>query len=224
MSVKDKCSWEKVVDISGRQKGARHESNDPCQDGSAAVRQCSQIDLRPAFCSHNSPNVERPNPGQNGRYPFTCDISNKNENVILENVHDVQDVHLNVKEQQLILPEHPNFQTRCSVDVHCESQTQTNEISSQSSITNAYDTIITDPFIQPQKTVPTSNLTPDICRAGCKHYDGVTDATDGIFKEFCCYGHSYLIEGSRSYNHFDSTFRNRPSNGSHSLIFQGSTA
>jgi len=31
----------------------------------------------------------------------------------------------------------------------------------------------------------------------------LTFTTDGIFKEFCCYGRSYLIEGSRSCKHFE---------------------
>jgi hypothetical protein len=44
---------------------------------------------------------------------------------------------------------------------------------------------------------------PSICGEGCKHYDGVTDAMDGIFKEFCCYGRSYLIKESISCNHFE---------------------
>jgi len=91
------------------------------------------------------------------------------------------------------------FQATCSVDVHCESLTQPDEIFSRSSsITKA-----ADPFIQPKKNVPTSNLTLFICRAGCKHYDSVTDATDGIFKEFCCYGRSYLIKESRPCDHFE---------------------
>jgi len=61
----------------------------------------------------------------------------------------------------------------------------------------------TDPFFQPKKNVHKSNLTPFICREGCKHYDGVTDARDAIFKEFCCYGRSYLIKGTRSCDHFE---------------------
>jgi hypothetical protein len=115
----------------------------------------------------------------------------------------VQDVHLFLKEQPLTMPEHHDFQIRCSDDVHCKSLYPTDEIFAQSSITNAYDLILTDPFIQPKKTLPASNLTPFICREGCKHYDGVTDATDGIFKEFCCYGRSYLIKETRSCNHFE---------------------
>jgi hypothetical protein len=48
--------------------------------------------------------------------------------------------------------------------------------------------------------------------AGIKGFLGNTDefyessdATEGIFKEFCCYGRSYLTEGSRSCNHFEDT-------------------
>jgi hypothetical protein len=59
------------------------------------------------------------------------------------------------------------------------------------------------PPSQPKKTVHKSNLTPLICRDGCKHYDGVKDAMDGIFKEFCCYERSYLIEETRSCDHFE---------------------
>ena len=44
-----------------------------------------------------------------------------------------------------------------------------------------------------------------MCKEGCKHYDGVTDAMDGIFKEFCCYGRSYLIKETRSCDHFIDT-------------------
>ena len=54
---------------------------------------------------------------------------------------------------------------------------------------------------QQQKTVHESNLTPFICRDGCKHYDGVEDAKYGIVKEFCCYGRSCLIRESSSYSH-----------------------
>ena len=28
--------------------------------------------------------------------------------------------------------------------------------------------------------------TPQLCRTGCKHYDGLEDVNDGEFKEFCC--------------------------------------
>jgi hypothetical protein len=28
-------------------------------------------------------------------------------------------------------------------------------------------------------------LTPELCRARCKDYDGVKDVNDGVFKEFC---------------------------------------
>jgi hypothetical protein len=61
----------------------------------------------------------------------------------------------------------------------------------------------TDPFFPIQKTLPVGEFRPFICREGCKHYDGVTDARDGIFKEFCCYGRSYLIKGSSSCDHFE---------------------
>jgi hypothetical protein len=132
---------------------------------------------------------------------YDCDLSNKNENVIAKYVHDVQNVHFDVKEQQLTLPEHPDVQSRCSVEVHCESLTQ-DELSSQSSIQNAYD-LFSDPSFQLQNTPPENHLTPFICKAGCKHYDGVKDATSGIFKEFCCYGRSYLIEETRSCDHFE---------------------
>jgi hypothetical protein len=134
---------------------------------------------------------------------YTCDLPNINENVIAKYVQDVQDVHCDVKEQQLTLPEHPDLQSRCSVDVHCESPSQSDEISLQSSITEAYNLILTDSFFPLQNTVPKSDLTPFICREGCKHYDSVTDATTGIFKEFCCYGRSYLIKESRSCDHFE---------------------
>jgi hypothetical protein len=50
---------------------------------------------------------------------YDCDLPNINENVIAKYVQDVQDVHFNVEEQHLILPEHPDVQSRCSVDVHC---------------------------------------------------------------------------------------------------------
>ena len=101
-------------------------------------------------------------------------------------------------------PEHPDFQATCSLDVHCESQTESSEISSQSSsITKATDPLLPYPFYQPKKTVHKSNLTPFICRDGCKYYFGVTDARDGIFKEFCCRGRSYLIKESSSCNHFE---------------------
>jgi hypothetical protein len=128
---------------------------------------------------------------------YTCDIPQTNDIVMAKYVHDVHDVHYDVKEQHLILPEHPDVQSRCSVDVHCESLSR-DEISSQSSITEACDLILTDSFFPLQNTVPESNLTPFICREGCKHYDSVTDARDGIFKEFCCYGRSYLIKDSSS--------------------------
>jgi hypothetical protein len=98
---------------------------------------------------------------------------------------------------------HPDVQI-CSVDVHCESITHPNEISSNSSsITKAMDLLLTDPFFQPKKSVHKSNLTPFICREGCKHYDGVKDASDGIFKEFCCYGRSCKIKESSSCDHFE---------------------
>ena len=42
-----------------------------------------------------------------------------------------------------------------------------------------------------------------ICRDGRRHYDGVTDARDAMFKEFCCYGRSYPIEGTRSCGHLE---------------------
>ena len=35
---------------------------------------------------------------------------------------------------------------------------------------------------------PKQSLTPDICRRGCKYYDGVHDVNDGKFKEYCCKG------------------------------------
>jgi hypothetical protein len=133
---------------------------------------------------------------------YDCDLFNKNENVLAKYVQDVHDVHFDVKEQQLILPEHPDLQSRCSVDVHCESLSR-DEISSQSSITEAYDLILSDSFFPLQNTVPTSNLTPLICRDGCKHYDSITDATDGIFKEFCCYGRSFRLEGSHTCDHYE---------------------
>jgi hypothetical protein len=63
--------------------------------------------------------------------------------------------------------------------------------------------VLIDPFFTIQKTVHKSNITPFICREGCKHYDGVTDVNDGNFKEFCCYGRRCRIEGSRSCNHFE---------------------
>ena len=135
---------------------------------------------------------------------YTCDLPNINENVIAKYVQDVQDVHCDVKEQQLTLPEHPDLQSRCSVDVHCESPSQSDEISSQSSITEAYD-LFSDPSFPLQNIHPEDNLTPFICRDGCKHYDGVIDARDGIFKEFCCYGRSYLIKESSSCDHFEDT-------------------
>lgn len=53
------------------------------------------------------------------------------------------------------------------------------------------------------KTVPESDLTPFICRAACKHYDGVKDARDGISKEFCWYGRSHLVGGSLPCEHFE---------------------
>ena len=34
-------------------------------------------------------------------------------------------------------------------------------------------------------------------------FAGVTDARDGIFKEFCCYGRSYLIKETRPCDHFE---------------------
>ena len=137
---------------------------------------------------------------------YTCDMPKINDIVLTKNVQDVQDVHLNVKEQQLIVPEHPtehpDVQT-CSVDVHCESLTQPDDISSQSSILKAYDLLLADTFVQPKNAAPESNLTPFICRRGCKHYDGVTDVNDGLFKEYCCYGRSPLIKESSSCNNFE---------------------
>ena len=59
------------------------------------------------------------------------------------------------------------------------------------------------PLLPAEKTVPKSILTPDICRAGCKHYDGVKDVNDGIFKEFCCYGRSCKIKESSPCDHFE---------------------
>ena len=124
---------------------------------------------------------------------YTCDIPQTNDIVMAKYVQDVHDVHFDVKEQQLTLPEHLDLQSRCSVDIHCESLTQ-DELYSQSSITEAADLVLTDSFFPLQNTVPTSHLTPFICKNGCKHYDGVKDAKDGMFKEFCCYGRSYLIK------------------------------
>jgi hypothetical protein len=57
---------------------------------------------------------------------------------------------------------------------------QPDETFSPSSITQATNLIFTDPFFQLKKIVPKSNLTPLICRGGCKHYDGVADVNDGI--------------------------------------------
>ncbi len=82
---------------------------------------------------------------------YTCYISNTNENVIAKNVKDVNDVNLDVIDQPLIVPEHHDSHSRCSFDVNCESSTQSDKISSQSSITNAYELILTDPFMQPKK-------------------------------------------------------------------------
>ncbi len=128
-------------------------------------------------------------------------MSKKNDNVIAKNVHDV---HLYLEEQPLIMSEHHYSQIRCSVDVNCESLSQTDDTSSQSSsITKDTDLLLPDPFYQPKKTVHTSNLTPFICREGYKHYDGLTDVNDGIFKELCCYGRSYPIKESRPCNHFE---------------------
>lgn len=67
----------------------------------------------------------------------------------------------------------------------------------------ATDLLLHYPFYQPKKSVHTSNLTPFICRDGCKHYDGVKDEKGDIFTEFCCYGRSYLIKESSSRNHFE---------------------
>jgi hypothetical protein len=133
----------------------------------------------------------------------TCDTSNTNENALAKNVHDVQDVHLDVIDQPLIVNEHLNFQTRCSDDVHCDYPSQPDETSSQSPIIDTWNLILADSFIQPNNTVPESNLTPFICRSGCKHYDAVKDVNDGIFKEFCCYGRSYRIQDSRSCDQFE---------------------
>ena len=36
------------------------------------------------------------------------------------------------------------------------------------------------------KRIGKVSMTPEICRTGCKHYDGVKDRNDGQFKEFCC--------------------------------------
>ena len=36
------------------------------------------------------------------------------------------------------------------------------------------------------KRIGNTGMTPQLCRTGCKHYDGVTDVNDGQFKEFCC--------------------------------------
>jgi hypothetical protein len=141
-----------------------------------------------------------------GIIQYSCDMSKKNDIVLTKNVQDVQDVHLIVKEQPLIVPEHhtehPDFQT-CSDDVHCESLTQPCDISSKLPVPKAFDLLLTDDFAQPKTSAPESKLTPFICRRGCKHYDSVTDATDGIFKEYCCYGRSYLIKESSSCNHFE---------------------
>lgn len=54
-----------------------------------------------------------------------------------------------------------------------------------------------------EETVPESDLTPFMCRAGCKHYDGVKNVGDGSLKEFCWYGRSHLIEGARPCDHFE---------------------
>lgn len=36
------------------------------------------------------------------------------------------------------------------------------------------------------RTIGKVSMTPEVCRTGCKHYDGVKDVNDGQFKEFCC--------------------------------------
>jgi len=38
------------------------------------------------------------------------------------------------------------------------------------------------------RTIGKISKTPEICRTGCRHYDGVKDVNDGQFTEFCCQG------------------------------------
>ena len=38
------------------------------------------------------------------------------------------------------------------------------------------------------KRIGKVSRTPEICRTGCRHYDGFKDVNDGEFKEFCCQG------------------------------------
>ncbi len=102
---------------------------------------------------------------------YTRDMSETNENVIAKNVQDVhcpdENIPKPVREQPLIMPEHPNehrdIQATCSLDVHCDSLTQPDEISSESSTPKAFDLFLTDELVPPKKTVPASNLTPFIC-------------------------------------------------------------
>jgi len=126
---------------------------------------------------------------------YSCDISNTNTNVILKDVHKVHTSSFTFIDQSLSTNELHEPKFISSLDVHCESSSQPDEILSQSSTQNAYDQILAD--------LSENNLTPFICRSGCKHYDGATDANDRIFKEFCCYGRSYRIEGSRPCDHFE---------------------
>ena len=39
------------------------------------------------------------------------------------------------------------------------------------------------------------NKTPHACRNGCKHYDGVKDVNDGLFKEYCTITCKTIDEG-----------------------------
>jgi cobalamin synthase len=35
------------------------------------------------------------------------------------------------------------------------------------------------------KRIGKVSMTPEVCRTGCKHYDGLEDVNDGQFKEYC---------------------------------------
>jgi hypothetical protein len=126
---------------------------------------------------------------------YRYDIPDTNVNIIPNNVKDVNNVILDLIDQHLISNEHPTSPSRCSSNVNCDSSSQPDEIFSQLFTQNAYDLILTD--------LSENNLTPLICRSGCKHYDGVTDVNNGLFKELCCYGRSYRLEESGPCDHFE---------------------
>jgi hypothetical protein len=127
---------------------------------------------------------------------YNCDISNENKNVILNDVHKVHTSSFTITDQHLSSYELHEPKFISSLDIRCESSSQPDEISSHSTPNqNPYEHILNN--------ISKHTLTPFICRSGCKHYDGVTDVNDGMFKEFCCYRRSYRLEESHPCSHFE---------------------